>query len=100
MAIYGHICLFVPNKRRGDPSHIYLDKQQAALLDAIRLSMGKRRLGVIASRSQLIHTAIRNFISDCEAEEDLREAMKDARAGVANRTDSVSEEARGSEGEL
>ena len=71
MAIYGHNG-FMP---KGTACHIYLDKEQAAILDAIGDTMGKRRLGVLASRSQLISAAIRNFIEDCKAEEDLRETI-------------------------
>jgi metal-responsive CopG/Arc/MetJ family transcriptional regulator len=63
---------------KGAACHIYLDKEQAAILDAIGEAMGKRRLGVPASRSQLISSAIRNFIEDCKAEEDLREAIAEA----------------------
>jgi hypothetical protein len=55
-------------------------KMQEVLLDAIGTTMGKRRLGVEASRSQLIATAIRNFIEECREEEDLREAIDEKRA--------------------
>jgi hypothetical protein len=65
---------------RGSACHIYLDKAQALILDSIGTAMGRRRLGVDASRSQLIFTAVRNFIEDCGAEEDLREAIAEARA--------------------
>jgi hypothetical protein len=64
---------------KGNACHIYLNKEQGAILDAIGAAMGQRRLGVEASRSQLICTAVRNFIEDCMAEEDLREAITVAR---------------------
>ena len=64
---------------KGHASNIYLNSEQALLLDAIGIAMGKRRLGVEPSRSQLIFTAVRNFIDDCGEEEDLREAIKAAR---------------------
>jgi hypothetical protein len=63
---------------KGNARHIYLDNEQEVLLDAIGAAMGKRRLGVLASRSQLISTAVRNFIEDCRAEEDLKEAIEEA----------------------
>jgi hypothetical protein len=64
---------------KGNARHIYLDDEQEQLLDAIGAAMGKRRLGVEASRSQLIFTAVRNFIDDCMQEEDLREAVAERR---------------------
>ncbi len=64
---------------KGNAYHIYLDNEQASILDAIGVAMGKRRLGVEASRSQLISSAVRNFIDDCMAEEDLREAITEVR---------------------
>ena len=64
---------------KGNPRHIYLNNEQAVLLDTIGEAMGKRRLGVRARRSQLIFTALRNFIDDCRADEDLREAIEEAR---------------------
>jgi len=66
--------------KKGKPCHIYLNKGQERLLDAIGRTMGKRRLGVEASRSQLISKAIQNFIEDCRDEEDLREAIDKKRA--------------------
>lgn len=65
---------------KGIACHIYLNKEQDFLLDAIGTAMGKRRLGVEPSRSQLILSAVRNFIEDCRAEEDLREAIETAQA--------------------
>jgi hypothetical protein len=65
---------------KGNACHIYLNKDQEFLLDAIGAAMGKRRLGVEASRSQLIFAAVRNFIDDCRVEEDLREAIEGAQA--------------------
>lgn len=76
---YGHIWPYSRDMAKGNPCHIYLDREQALILDAIGVAMGKRRLGVLASRSQLISSAIRNFIEDCKEEEDLREAIADAR---------------------
>ncbi len=64
---------------KGNACHIYLNKEQGLILDAIGTAMERRRLGVDASRSQLISTAVRNFIEDCGAEEDLREAIEEAR---------------------
>ena len=64
---------------RGNARHIYLDNEQTLMLDAIGVAMGKRRLGIAASRSQLIFTAVRNFIDDCMVEEDLREAIGETR---------------------
>ena len=62
---------------KGNARNIYLNSEQALLLDAIGIAMGKRRIGVEPSRSQLIFfTAVRNFIVDCGEEEDLREAIK------------------------
>jgi len=68
---------------KGNACHIYLNKEQALFLDAIGAAMGKRRLGAEASRSQLIFTAVRNFIEDCKAEEDLREAINEAHKHLA-----------------
>lgn len=83
MAIYGHMD-GVPRggNKKGQARHIYLDREQEALLDAIGIAKGKRRLDVKATRSQLISTAVRNFIIDCGEEEDLREAMEDARKAM------------------
>jgi hypothetical protein len=67
---------------KGNACHIYLNKEQGFLLDAISAAMGKRRLGVEPSRSQLILSAVRNFIEDCRAEEDLKEAIDEARAQI------------------
>ncbi len=64
--------------KKGDPFHMYLDREHGAFLDAIGEAMGKRRLGVSANRSQLISSAIRNFIEDCKVEEDLKEAIREA----------------------
>ncbi len=64
---------------KGNACHIYLNNEQGPILDAIGAAMGKRRLGVAASRSQLIFTAVRNFVDDCMAEEDLREAITGTR---------------------
>jgi len=72
MAIYGHIWWVM---RKGNPEHVYLNTDQRILLDIIGETMGKRQLGVTAKRSQLIATAIRNFIKECRQEEDLREAI-------------------------
>ncbi len=69
---------------RGNARHIYLDNEQASILDAIGAAMGKRRLGVEASRSQLIFKAVKNFIEDCRADEDLREAIEEARKHLAD----------------
>ena len=68
---------------RGNARHIYLDNEQASILDAIGAAMGKRRLGVEASRSQLIFKAVKNFIQDCTADEDLKEAIEEARKRLA-----------------
>jgi hypothetical protein len=68
---------------KGNARHIYLDVEQDQTLDAIGVAMGKRRLGVAASRSQLIFTAVRNFIDDCMEEEDLREAIGETRKHLA-----------------
>jgi hypothetical protein len=86
MAIYGHILDKMAN---GNPCHIYLNKEQGFLLDAIGTAMGKRRLGVEPSRSQLILLAVRNFIDDCRAEEDLREAIEQALALLADKRKST-----------
>ncbi len=64
--------------------HICLDDEQDLILDAIGTAMGKRRVGVEASRSQLIFTAVRNFIDDCMEEEDLREAIGETRKHLAS----------------
>jgi hypothetical protein len=77
MDIYGHTIL---EMAKGKACHIYLNKEQEFLLDAIGATLGKRRLGVEPSRSQLILSAVRNFIEDCRAEEDLREAIEEAQA--------------------
>ncbi len=63
--------------------HICLDAEQELVLDAIGAAMGRRRLGVLASRSQLIFSAVRNFIDDCIQEEDLREAIGETRKRLA-----------------
>jgi hypothetical protein len=59
--------------------HINLDEEQRIILEAIGETMGKRRLGVRADRSQLIFSAVRNFIDDCRADEDLRQVIDDIR---------------------
>ncbi len=64
--------------KKGQSYHVYLDKGQELILDAIGTAMGRRRLGVKASRSQLIFAAVRNFIVDCREEEDLRQAIEQA----------------------
>jgi hypothetical protein len=64
---------------KGNARHIYLDHEQELILDAITVAKGKRRLDVEATRSQLIKTAVRNYIEDCMAEEDLREAIGEVR---------------------
>jgi len=81
MAIYGHI--FQNEMARGKACHIYLNREQRLVLDAIGAAMGRRRLGVAASRSHLILTAIRNFIEDCLVEEDLKEAIEETRKQLA-----------------
>jgi hypothetical protein len=68
---------------KGNARHIYLDGEQELILDAIGAAMGKRRIGVSASRSQLIFTAVRNFIDDCMRDEDLREAILETRSQLA-----------------
>ena len=70
---------------KGNARHIYLDHEQELILDAISAAKGKRRLDVEASRSQLIKTAVRNFIDDCMEEEDLREAIGETRKQLAAR---------------
>lgn len=74
---------------RGNSRHIYLDKEQELILDAISAAKGKRRLDVEPTRSQLIFTAVRNYIEDCKADEDLREAIKEARVQLAAEKKSV-----------
>jgi metal-responsive CopG/Arc/MetJ family transcriptional regulator len=69
---------------KGNARHIYLDHEQELILDAIGAAKGKRRLDVEASRSQLIKTAVRNYIDDCKAEEDLKEAIEETRRQIAN----------------
>jgi hypothetical protein len=82
--MYGHIWLYnALDMAKGNSRHIYLNKVQELVLDAISAARGKRRLDVEPTRSQLIFTAVRNFIEDCEAEEDLREAIKEARVQLA-----------------
>jgi len=68
---------------KGSARHIYLDHEQEVILDAIAATMGKRRVGVAASRSQLIFTAVRNFIDECLEHEDLREAIAETRKHLA-----------------
>jgi len=83
----------VPNNspKKGQARQIYLDTEQEFLLDAIGVAMGQRRLGVKPRRSQLISTAVRNFIIDCEEEEDLREAIERARKALQGQADRVKE---------
>jgi metal-responsive CopG/Arc/MetJ family transcriptional regulator len=69
---------------KGNARHIYLDDQQEQILDAIIAAKAKRRLDVEASRSQLIKTAVRNYIDECMEEEDLREAIVEARKHLAS----------------
>ena len=85
MAIYGHMNKPRRASKRGQPCHIYLDNEQELLLDAISIAKGKRRLDVKATRSQLISTAVRNFIIDCREEEDLRVAVDDALKTISER---------------
>ena len=59
--------------------HVNLDEEQRVILDAIGETMGKRRLGVRADRSQLIFTAVRNFIEECREEEDLKPVIDEVR---------------------
>jgi hypothetical protein len=68
---------------KGNARHIYLDHEQELILDAIGVAMGKRRIGVEASRSQLIKKAVSNFIDDCKADEDLSEAIGETRKQMA-----------------
>jgi hypothetical protein len=77
MAIY--VDMQKAGTRRGNPRHVYLDTEQMVMLDVIGETMGKRHLGVRAKRSQLIFTAVRNFIEECRQEEDLREAIDEHR---------------------
>jgi hypothetical protein len=60
-------------------------REQEIILDLIGETMGRRRLGAEATRSQLIFSAIRNFIEDCREEEDLREAIDQARMRINTR---------------
>jgi hypothetical protein len=46
------------------------------MLDAVGAGIGKRRLGVASSRSQLNRTAAQNFIDDCMVEKDVRYAIR------------------------
>jgi len=69
---------------KGNARHIYLDHEQELVLDAISVAKGKRRLDVEASRSQLIKTAVRNYIDDCKAEEDLNEAIEEVYKQLAH----------------
>jgi hypothetical protein len=62
-----------------------LRSEQEIILDSIGEAMGRRRLGAEATRSQLIFSAIRNFIEDCREEEDLREAIDEARMRITTR---------------
>jgi hypothetical protein len=80
---YGHIWPYYMLMAKGNACHIYLNNEHALILDSIGAAMGKRRLGTEASRSQLIFTAIRNFIEDCTEEEDLREAIAEVRRQLA-----------------
>jgi hypothetical protein len=57
-------------------------RQQEIILDAIGETMGRRRLGAKITRSQLIFSAIRNFIEDCRDEEDLRETIDESRMRI------------------
>jgi hypothetical protein len=68
---------------KGNARHIYLDHEQELILDAISVAKGKRRLDVEATRSQLIKTAVRNYIEDCKVEEDLRESIEETRKLLA-----------------
>ena len=70
---------------KGNARHIYLDREQELILDAISVAKSKRRLDVEATRSQLIKTAVRNYIDDCKEEEDLREAIEEARKQLTAR---------------
>lgn len=81
--IYGHLWPYTLRMARGNARHIYLDDEQTLILDAIGVAMGKRRLGVTASRSQLIFTAVRNFVDECMEEEDLREAIGETRKRIS-----------------
>lgn len=60
-------------------------REQEIILDSIGETLGRRRLGAEATRSQLIFSAIRNFIEDCRDEEDLREAIDQARMRIVTR---------------
>jgi hypothetical protein len=62
-----------------------LRREQEIILDSIGKTMGRRRLGAEATRSQLIFSAIRNFIEDCREEEDLKEAIDGARTRISTR---------------
>jgi DNA-binding transcriptional ArsR family regulator len=60
-----------------------LGEEQEIILEVIGETMGKRRLGIRATKSQLVLSAIRNFIDDCREEEDLKEAIDEARTRIA-----------------
>ena len=69
------------SSKQGSSRHVYLDKEQELILEVIGETMGKRRLGVKATRSQLIYSAVRNFIDEnAAADDDMKEAINQARS--------------------
>jgi metal-responsive CopG/Arc/MetJ family transcriptional regulator len=63
---------------KGRGAHIYLTKDQEAMLDAIAAAMGQSRIGIEPSRSQLIRKAVSNYIEECREDTVLRRAVEQA----------------------
>jgi hypothetical protein len=55
-----------------------LKRDQEALLDTIARAMGRSRIGIEPSRSQLIAKAVSNYIDDCRHDPFLKPAIEEA----------------------
>jgi hypothetical protein len=85
------------SRASGKSHHVYFEKDQDALLEAIATAMGKPRTGIEPSRSQLIGKAIENFMEECRREPVLRGAIEETerRLLAENRREEERTKARG-----
>lgn len=65
-------------KQRGKSYHVYLEKAQETILEAIAIEKGRGRTGIKPHRSQLIVKAIENFVEDCRQEPALKGVIEEA----------------------
>jgi predicted DNA-binding protein len=81
------------NRKHGNSRHIYLKREQEELLDVIAKTMGKSRIGIEPTRSQLIAKAVENYIEDCRKDSLLASAIE--QADVQLSSDRAQPQARG-----